>query len=213
MNEAGSFVMRSALCNEEFAGVTIGGVVCSRELVHETMLVIDTPTPVAVHIPKRFRFANARVAVAFNVLDEQVDPLENFLVLQLPSSVFVPGAWRKCEIHGSLPFYTSMSLCRCPSPRSSDSIDSRRTRWFASDQKGSGFSDTTSNGRRRRITDWRRNRRTALDMSRPARANNSSASFRRLESTRICSVDVAIRDSFVFQLHYSISHLSLERNG
>ena len=128
MNEAGSFVMCSALRDEEFSSVASGGVVGSRELVHKSMLVVDASAPVAVHIPKRFRFANARVAVAFNVLDEQVDPLEDFLVLQLPSSIFIPCARSEVDIHGRDPVQASINSCRFASPRSNDSIDSRRTR-------------------------------------------------------------------------------------
>ena len=85
------------------------------------------------------------------------------------------------------------------SARSIDSMDSRSTRWFASDQNGSGTSVTTSNGSLRRMTNWRRKRRTALDMSSPAFSKRDSASCRRRLSTRICSVDVAILQSFVVQ--------------
>ena len=213
MNEAESFVMCRALDNEELAGVAIVGVVRSRELVHKSMLVVYASAPVTIRIPKRLRFANAGVAVALYVLDEQIYSLEDFLVLQLPSRVFISGARRESEIHVNRLSYGSISSCRCPSPRSIDAIDSRRTRWLASDQNGSGFSEITSNGRRRRMTDWRKNRRMALDMSSPACANNSSASFRRSESTRICSVDVAIAKSFVVQTHYIISHSHLECKG
>ena len=86
-----------------------------------------------------------------------------------------------------------------PSPRSSERMDSASTRWLASDQNGSGLSDITSKGRRRRITDWRRNRRMALDISSPAFVNKRSASLRRPLSIRICSVVVAILHSFVIQ--------------
>ena len=43
--EAESFIMCSALDNEEFAGVSIGGVVRSRELVHKPMLVVYSAAP------------------------------------------------------------------------------------------------------------------------------------------------------------------------
>ena len=105
------------------------------------------------------------------------------------------------------------SLCLFASPRSNDSIDSRRTRWLASDQKGSGFSVTTSNGRRRRITDWRRNSRTALVRSRPALAKRASASLRKLESMRICKVDVFIIRSFVVETKDIVSQMYLNCNG
>ena len=90
-------------------------------------------------------------------------------------------------------------LWRCPSPRSIDSMDSRSTRWFTSDQNGSGTSVTTSNGSLRRMTNWRKKRRTALDMSSPAFSKRASASCRSWSSTRICSVDVAILQSLVVQ--------------
>ena len=95
--------MRSALDNEEFAGIAFGRVVRSRELVHKPMFVVDAAAPVAVHVPKRPRLADANVAVALDVLDEQVDPLENLLVFQLPARIFIPGARREREIHSASP--------------------------------------------------------------------------------------------------------------
>ena len=103
-------------------------------------------------------------------------------------------------------------FCTWSSPRSSERMDSASARWLASDQNGSGLSDITSNGRRRRITDWRRNRRMALDISSPAFVNKRSASLRRPLSIRICSVDVAILYSFVFQTDEIISKFCFKNN-
>lgn len=102
---------------------------------------------------------------------------------------------------------------RFASPRSYERMDSPSTRWFASEKNGSGLTAITSNGRRWRRTDCLRNRRTALDRSSPARANSSSASCLRSESTRICNVDVVISKSFVVQCADSISHSRCECNG
>ena len=90
---------------------------------------------------------------------------------------------------------------RLASPRSKERMESARTRWFASEKNGSGASVITSKGRRRRITIWRRNSLTPLEMSSPARLSNSSASWRRSESMRICNVDVAMLKSFVVRLN------------
>ena len=205
--------MSCTLDNEELARIAVGGVVDTYKFVYEPVLVVDASAPVAVHVAKRLGLANAGIPVAFDVLDEQIDALENLLVLHLPACIFVPCAGRECEIHGDLPSYTSINSWRWPSPRSIDSIDSRRTRWFASDQNGSGSSDMTSNGSRRRITDWRRKRRTALVRSRPVLVKRASASRRKLESIRICSVDVAIFISFDVFSRRIVSHLHCDCNG
>ena len=202
-----SFVVGCALENHQFAGFTF-----SNKFIDETVLFVDTTAPATVHVSKRFRFANAGIPIAFNVFYEEVYALKRFGVLQLPACVFVPGSRCEIDVHGVSILQASMSSCRFASPRSKDAIDSRSTRWFASDQNGSGFSDTTSNGSRRRITDWRRKRRTALDRSSPAPAKSSSASRRSLESTRICSVDVAILQSFVVQSDYIVSETQLHVN-
>ena len=104
-------------------------------------------------------------------------------------------------------------LRRFASPRSYERMDSPRTRWFASEKNGSGFTATTSNGRRWRMTDCLRNRRTALDRSSPARANSSSASCLRSESTRICNVDVVISQYFVVRLVDIISKMHSRCNS
>ena len=62
-------------------------------------------------------------------------------------------------------------------------------------------------GSRRRITDWRKNRRTALVRSRPVLVNKASASRRKFESMRICSVDVAILCSSVMFVERIVSYL------
>ena len=186
--------MCRALGNQELPLGTFAG-----QLVDETVGVVDAATPVAVKVLQRFGLADAGVAVALNVLDEGIDALQGFLVFQLPARVFIPGAWGEDDLHRGFP-YASMSSWACPLPRSSERIDFARTRWLASDQKGSGLSVITSKGRRRRMTDWRRKSRMALDMSSPALEKSISASFRRLESIRTCSDDVVILKSFVVQM-------------
>ena len=171
--------------------------------INEPMLVGDAAAPVAVQSSQGFGFADAGVAVALNVLDQCVDTLEDLLVLKLPSSVFVPGARCESDQHGGRATYASINSCCSPLPSSRERIDSARTRWLASDQKGS--SAMTSKGMRRRMTTCLRKRRTALDMSRPAPLKKSSACLLRLLSTRICSVDVAICKFFVVQDDYIIS--------
>ena len=59
--------MRSALSNEKFTGVAIGGIVGSRELVYKPMLVVYAAAPVAVHVLKRLGLSNAGVTVPFNL--------------------------------------------------------------------------------------------------------------------------------------------------
>jgi hypothetical protein len=57
------------------------------ELVDQPVLVRDAAGPVAVDaVLERLRFSNAFVAVAGNVLDERVDPLEDPAVLGWPAS-------------------------------------------------------------------------------------------------------------------------------
>lgn len=179
------------------------------DFINEPVFIVDAAAPATVHSSERFWLAYPRVPVSFDVLDERIDPLQGFAVFKLPADVFVPGARREIDIHVRRSCHASMSSCLCASPRSKDSIDSRRTRWFASDQKGSGASETTSNGSRRRMTDWRRKRRTALVRSSPVFAKSESASLRRFESTRICSVDVAMSSSFTLRTHDIVSQMYL----
>ena len=181
------------------------------ELVDEPICFVDASAPVAIPVSQRFGLADTGIAVAFNVFDESIDPLEGLFVFKLPAGIFIPGARRKGDGHKLSPLYASISSRICPSPRSSERIDSASTRWLASDQKGSGHSVTTSNGKRWRMTDWRRKRRIALDISSPAFVKRRSASLRRPLSIRICSVDVAILHSFVVQNNGIIAK-SLFRN-
>ena len=95
MNETRSFVMRGALEDDQLLRFAFAD-----ELVHKPMLVVDAAAPASVHVPKRLRLADAGVPVALDVLDEQVDAFEDFLVLQLPSGIFVPCARREVDIHG-----------------------------------------------------------------------------------------------------------------
>ncbi len=166
-------------------------------LVDESVLLVYSTAPASVRSYEGFGFPDSGVAVSLNVLDEKVDSLESFFVFKLPSSIFIPGSRCKSYVHVRRACYASMSLCLLASPRLYDSIDSRSTRWLASDQNGSGSSETTSNGNLRRMTDWRRNRRTALVRSSPVLAKRASASLRRLESILICNVDVAMSKSFI----------------
>ena len=168
------------------------------ELVDEAIGVVDASAPVAVKVLQRLGLADASVAIAFNVFDEGIDALQGFLVLKLPAGVFVPGARRKDDLHEGAP-YASMSSWACPSPHSRERMDSARARRLAAEKNGSGLTATTSKGRRWRMTTCFRNRRTALDMSRPALMKNLSAAFRRSESTRTCSVDVAICSPLSFK--------------
>ena len=108
----------------------------------------------------------------------------------------------------------ALEACWClASSCSYERMDSPSTRWFASEKNGSGLTAITSNGRRWRRTDCFKNRRTALDRSSPARANSSSASCLRSESTRICNVDVVISKSFVVQCADSIPNYWGKCNG
>ena len=129
-------------------------------------------------------------------------------------SMTICGVAKWCDQVRTIAYFRIAAfLCLFASPRSNDFIDSRSTRWLASDQKGSGFSETTSNGRRRRMTDCRRKSRTALVRSSPVLAKRASASLRRFESTRICSVDVAMSGSFVLKTHDIIAQLHSDCNG
>ena len=202
-----SFVMGLALEDDKLLRVT-----GSNDLVDKSVDVIDTPTPASFPVAQRLRLPNAGVPIAFNILDKLVDSLERLFVLNLPSGIFVPGSGRKKNIHDSIAPYASRSSRRFASPRSYERMDSPSMRWFASEKNGSGLTAMTSNGRRWRRTDCLRNRRTALDRSSPARANSSSASCLRSESTRICNVDVVISKSFVVQCADSISHSRCECN-
>lgn len=178
----------------------------ANNLVDEAVGFVDASTPASFPSAQWLGLPDADIAVSLNVLDKLVYPLKGLLVLKLPSGIFIPGMGREKYVHGVGAPYASRSLCRLASPRSNERIDSPSIRWFASEKNGSGLTATTSKGRRWRMTDCLRNRRTALDRSRPARANNSSASRLRSESTRICNVDVVILKSLVVQCADSISH-------
>ena len=201
-------VMRFALEDYDFASIAN-----TCYFINKSIHVVNPSRPASLPILERFGFADTSVAVAINVIDKFVDALERLFVLELPASVFVPRAWGKNDIHEETLSQASIKSRFLASPRSYERIDSANTRWLASAKKGSGFSATTSNGRRWRMTDWRRNRRTALEMSSPAREKNSSASWRKSLSTRICSVDVVISHSFVVQMSDSISYLITLRKG
>ena len=195
-----SAVMRFALDDDELLFVSGSG-----GFVDESVRVIDAATPVSGKVAAQgFGFADAGVTVALDVLDQRVDALERLLVFKLPAGIFVSGARRKFDSHLATS-YTSSNSCAFASPRSTEAMDSRRMRWFVSEKKGSGASETTSKGSRRRMIDWRRKSRTALDMSRPKLPKRASACLRSPESMRTCNVDVVILKSFVVELACIIS--------
>ena len=47
----------------------------------------------------------------------------------------LPASWREVDIHDWAHVQASINSCLFASLRSDDSIDSRRTRWFVSDQR------------------------------------------------------------------------------
>lgn len=176
-------------------------IVGSDDFVNEPVRVVYPSAPATFPIAKGLWLADSRISIALNVLNELVDALKGLLVLKLPASVFIPCARREIDVHGRSFGYAFINSRRLASPRSKERMESARTRWFASEKNGSGVSVITSKGRRRRITIWRRNSLTPLEMSSPARLSNSSASWRRSESMRICKVDVAMLKSFVVRLN------------
>ena len=109
--------MRGALENNQFAGIAFAG-----ESIDESVLVVYAATPASVHVAKRFRLPNAGISISINVFDEQVNSFEDFLVFQLPASIFIPGTGSKTDIHGQILIQASISSCRLASPRLYDSI-------------------------------------------------------------------------------------------
>ena len=89
-----------------------------RNFINESMLVIDSPGPVAgKSMFQRFRFANTLKRAALNFLNEGVDTAKNLFVRFLPINVIVPGMVGKNELH-------SISSFSFPLPFSSWTIDS-----------------------------------------------------------------------------------------
>ena len=86
--------MSCALGNQELLRFTFVD-----ELVDEAIGVVDAPAPVAVKVLQRLGLADASVAISFKVFDEGIDALQGFLVLKLPSCIFLPGARRKDDLH------------------------------------------------------------------------------------------------------------------
>ena len=179
----------------------------SYALIDKPIRFIDTAAPASFPVAKGFRLADAGVAVALNVLYELVDSFEGLFVLDLPARVLVPCAGREIDDHVRFGSYASISSRRWASPRSKERMESARMRWFASEKKGSGLSERTSKGSLRRRIIWRRKSLTPLEMSRPALFSSDSASRRKSESIRICSVDVAILVSFVVHMNDIIAHI------
>jgi hypothetical protein len=53
------------------------------EFIDESVFLVNASAPATFKIPKRFRLADASVAVALNVLDKLVDSLKRLFVSQL----------------------------------------------------------------------------------------------------------------------------------
>jgi hypothetical protein len=94
------------------------------DLVHETMLVIDSTRPIAREaVFEGLRFAESLKRRAGDVLDQVIDPLEELSIGALPIEVVVPGVFRKDDLH-------SISSFSEPRPDSSSAMDSSRRRAF-----------------------------------------------------------------------------------
>src|SRR5579875_3215044 len=73
------------------------------KLVHEAMLIGDTPRPVTCKIVLEWlRLTNPVVAISLNVREQLVDPLQDFAVLRLPPQIVRPGVLIPDEQHVSL---------------------------------------------------------------------------------------------------------------
>src|SRR3712207_3469974 len=98
------------------------------DLVHEAVLVGDAARPVALEaVLERLRLADPLVAVAGDVLQERVDPLQDLAVLGLPPDVVGPGVLVPDELHS----FESRSSCVAPPPCSRRSIAVSRRRAFS----------------------------------------------------------------------------------
>lgn len=129
-----SFVVGCALENHQFAGFAF-----SNQFIDKTVLFIDSAAPVTVPVAERLRLADAGVSIVFKVFYKEVYALKRFGIILLPACVFIPRSRCEIDVNRRILIKASMSSCRFASPRSKDSIDSRSTRWFASDQNESGF--------------------------------------------------------------------------
>src|SRR5665811_245814 len=93
------------------------------DLVDESVFLCNSARPVAVKtMLERLGLTDPLVAVAINILDQRIDPLQYFPVLGLPPHVVTPSTLVPHEFH-------SARTRSIPPPFSSRSIDaiSRRT--------------------------------------------------------------------------------------
>src|SRR5947209_6138863 len=80
---------------------------------------------------QRLRLADALVAVAHDVVDEQVDALEHLAVLGLPPEVVLPGVEIPDEQHAQS---SPRRSCASPPPPSNRSIASSKRRALAGER-------------------------------------------------------------------------------
>src|SRR3984957_255861 len=105
------------------AGGEANLVVC--DLVHEAVLVGDATGPIPLEaVLERPGLADPLVAVALDIGDELVDPLEDLAVLGLPPHVVRPGGLVPDELHSSRSRST-------PPPCSRRSIEASSRRAFS----------------------------------------------------------------------------------
>lgn len=71
------------------------------EFVDQAVGVVDAAAPEAFPGAQGFGFAQAGMAVALDVLDQEIDAFEGLFVFLLPLGVFLPGAGRKQDVHGA----------------------------------------------------------------------------------------------------------------
>ena len=98
------------------------------QFVDKSICFVNAPAPIAFPVSQRFGFADAGIAVAFYVFDESINSLEGLFVFKLPAGIFIPSTRGKGDGHELSPFYDSISSRICPSPRSSERMDSASTR-------------------------------------------------------------------------------------
>jgi hypothetical protein len=84
--------MSAAVSDDKFAALA--------DPVYETVFVIYTPRPPAGHVAaKLFGVANAVIRVAVDVLDELIEPFQDFFVPRLPIQVVLPGSVSPRFVH------------------------------------------------------------------------------------------------------------------
>src|SRR5215208_5837092 len=101
------------------------------QLVHEAVLISDAPGPVAGEVVlQRLRLTDALIAVALDVRQQQVDPLEDSAVLGLPPQVVLPRVLVPDEEHVSR--RRSRRVARRDRPRGAPWHPTAVARWPAS---------------------------------------------------------------------------------